>query len=155
MTRLEIILLSSACLELSGCTQYMNRYAERLDTINISAGDAVATNEALMVPDPWPRYAYDTNIAFDGERINRAVQRYREGLKEPVETLPDQQKKTFGPKFIDSGTGQSQQAPGAGFFVPVPSETSGGIPTRPPSTIDINQSQAPAGGEAPAGPPGP
>ncbi len=152
MSRLRITLLSAVCLELSACTQYMNRYVERVDTINFSAGDAVATNEALMVPDPWPRYAYDTNIAFDGERIGRAVQRYREGLREPIETLPDRTKKQFGSKFIDSGTGQAQQNPGTGFFVPVPSETSAGIPTRPPSSVEINPPAAPAGPAAgPAG----
>ncbi len=149
MTRLEIVLLSSVCLELSGCTQYMNRYVERLDTINISAGDAIATNEALMVPDPWPRYAYDTNIAFDGERIGRAVQIYREGLKQPVETLPDQRKKQFGPKFLDAGTGLSQRDPGKGFFLPA-QETSTGRPHPPASSLNVNSPAAEAPAQAPA-----
>jgi len=155
MTRLRIVLLSTVCLELSACTQYMNRYVERLDTINISTGDAVAANEALMVPDPWPRYAYDTNIAFDGERIGRAVQRYRDGLKQPIETLPDARKKQFGSKFIDAGTGQAQQTPGKGFFLPSASETSTGLPVPPPSATTEAPPQAAPTTEAPAAaPPG-
>ncbi|MFZ2493795.1 MAG: hypothetical protein WA208_20135 [Thermoanaerobaculia bacterium] len=153
MSKLRIVLLSTVCLELSACTQYFNRYAERIDTISFGAGDSVAANEALMVPDPTPRYAYDTNIAFDGERIARAVRIYREGVKEPIETLPDTRKKQFGSKFIDSGSGQPQQQPGPGFFVPVPTETSGGIPIPPPSNLNINQNNAPPAG-GPAGPGG-
>ncbi len=89
MSSLRIILLPMICLMLSACTQYWNRYGEREDTVTLSAGDAVASNAAVQIPTPWPRYSNDTTIAMDGERIARAVARYREGEKQPVATVPD------------------------------------------------------------------
>ena len=89
MSSLRIILLPMICLMLSACTQYWNRYGEREDTVTLSAGDAVASNAAVQIPTPWPRYSNDTTIAMDGERIARAVARYREGEKQPVATVPE------------------------------------------------------------------
>ena len=89
MSSLRIILLPMICLMLSACTQYWNRYGEREDTVTLSAGDAVASNVAVQIPTPWPRYSNDTTIAMDGERIARAVARYREGEKQPVATVPE------------------------------------------------------------------
>jgi hypothetical protein len=89
VSSLRIILLPMVCLILSACSQYSNRYAERKDSIALSAGDAVASNAALQIPTPWPRYSNDTTIAMDGERIARAVARYREGEKQPLATVPD------------------------------------------------------------------
>ena len=74
---------------LSTCTQYQNRYLEREDTVALSAGDAVASNAAVQIPTPWPRYSNDTTIAMDGERIARAVARYRQGEKQPLATVPE------------------------------------------------------------------
>ena len=79
MNALRIISLPIVCLTLSACNQYL----ERKDTLTFSAGDAVASNSAVQIPDPWPRYSRDTNIAFDGEKIRRAVKRYREGELAP------------------------------------------------------------------------
>ncbi len=89
MSSFRIILLPMVCLTLSACTQYQNRYVEREDTVTLSAGDAVASNAAVQVPTPWPRYSNDTTIAMDGERIARAVARYREGEKQPLATTPE------------------------------------------------------------------
>jgi type IV pilus biogenesis protein CpaD/CtpE len=86
---LRKILFPMVCLMLWGCTQYQNRYLEREDTVTSSAGDALASNAAVQIPTPWPRYSNDTTIAMDGERIARAVARYREGEKQPIATVPD------------------------------------------------------------------
>jgi type IV pilus biogenesis protein CpaD/CtpE len=86
---LRIILLPMVCLMLSACTQYQNRYLEREDTVTSSAGNAVASNAAVQIPTPWPRYSNDTTIAMDGERIARAVARYRQGEKQPLATVPE------------------------------------------------------------------
>jgi type IV pilus biogenesis protein CpaD/CtpE len=86
---LRIILSPMVCLMFSACTQYSNQYAERKDSITLGAGDAVASNAALQITNPWPRYSNDTTIAMDGERIARAVARYREGEKQPLATVPD------------------------------------------------------------------
>ena len=89
MSPVRIILLPMLCLTPSGCTQYQNRYLERADTVTSSAGDALASNAAVQIPTSWPRYSNDTTIAMDGERIARAVARYREGEKQPLATVPD------------------------------------------------------------------
>jgi hypothetical protein len=69
-------LLAAAALGLSGCS---NQYFERKDKVTSSAGDAVAWNNALMIADPTPRRAYDTNIVTPGETAARAGNNYAQG----------------------------------------------------------------------------
>jgi hypothetical protein len=111
----RIILLPMVCHTLSACTQYQNRYVEREDAVTLSAGDAVASNAAVQVSNPWPRYSNDTTIAMDGERIARAVARYREGEKQPVATVPDTAVygSTFGSANASSQGSAAAPAPGA------------------------------------------
>ncbi len=59
---------------LAGCSDI---YFDRRDTIALSGGDAVAANMAEQTVDPWPPHSGNTNIAFNGERMQRAVQCYR------------------------------------------------------------------------------
>jgi len=67
------LLVVGSCMALGGCNQYW----ERKDTISFAAGNAVSNNAALQIPDPWPRGAYDTNILSNGDRAQRAIERYR------------------------------------------------------------------------------
>jgi hypothetical protein len=60
---------------LGGCSDI---YYDRRDTIALGADDHIATNRALMMVDPWPRYVANKNIAFNGERLQGAVERYRQ-----------------------------------------------------------------------------
>jgi type IV pilus biogenesis protein CpaD/CtpE len=69
------ILLPAAFLTLGAC----NAYLERKDTIAFSAGDAVASNAAVEIADPWPRNSQNTNIPMDGVKAQRAIERYRDG----------------------------------------------------------------------------
>jgi hypothetical protein len=70
-------------LGLAGCSANQsldpNGYLERRDSISFTAGDAVASNKATMIIDPWPVYAADNNIAYNGQRMQAAVERYRYG----------------------------------------------------------------------------
>ena len=52
-------------------------YLDRRDSIELSAGDANAHNIAVQMVDPWPRYAGNKNIAFNGQRMQAGVERYR------------------------------------------------------------------------------
>jgi hypothetical protein len=52
-------------------------YLDRRDTVSFAAGDAVAANKVTHMIDPWPPYAGNRNIAFDGERMQMAAERYR------------------------------------------------------------------------------
>jgi hypothetical protein len=59
---------------LGGCSDI---YYARRDTIALSAGDAIAANEAEQMVDPWPANSGNKNIAFNGEKMQSAVERYR------------------------------------------------------------------------------
>jgi hypothetical protein len=67
---------SALCLAavLAGCSDL---YLDRRQTIALSAGDAVASNQLTQMVDPWPRASANRNIAFNGEKMQRAVERYR------------------------------------------------------------------------------
>lgn len=70
------LLLSAVATLLAGCAE---DYLDRRDTIASSSGNAVETNIATHVIDPWPRRAFDTSIPADGSRVQGAVERYRTG----------------------------------------------------------------------------
>jgi hypothetical protein len=52
-------------------------YFDRRETIALGADDHIAANRVAQMVDPWPRYVGDKNIAFNGERMQGAVERYR------------------------------------------------------------------------------
>src|SRR3954462_5479055 len=68
------VLALAATTLLGACT---DMYLDRRDTVSFAAGDAVATNKVTHMVDPWPARAGDRNIAFDGERMAAAAERYR------------------------------------------------------------------------------
>ncbi len=59
---------------LAGCS---DSYWDRRDSISLGAGDAIAANTATQTVDPWPAYSGDKNIAFNGQKMQAAVERYR------------------------------------------------------------------------------
>jgi hypothetical protein len=60
--------------ELRGCSQL---YWDHRDAIGLSAGDAIAANEAEQTIDPWPPFSGNPNLAFNGQRMQAAAERYR------------------------------------------------------------------------------
>jgi hypothetical protein len=60
----------------AGCSDI---YFDRRETISPSAGDAVAVNKVTQMVDPWPASSANKNIAFNGEKMQTAVERYRQG----------------------------------------------------------------------------
>jgi len=66
-------LVAAASLGLGGCSDYL----ERRDTIWLGAGEAVQTNIITHQIDPWPNHARRIRVASDGERAQRAIERYR------------------------------------------------------------------------------
>lgn len=82
MTRFTFFLLSFAAVAVAGCANGPelydpHGYLDRRDSIELSAGDANASNIAMQMVDPWPRYAGNKNIASNGQRMQAAVERYR------------------------------------------------------------------------------
>ena len=59
---------------LGGCSDI---YFDRRETIALGADDHIAANRVAQMVDPWPRYVGDKNIAFNGQRMQGAVERYR------------------------------------------------------------------------------
>ena len=70
-----------ACTLLGACT---DMYLDRRDTVSLAAGDAVAVNKVTHMVDPWPARAGDRDIAFDGERMAGAAERYRTNKIAPL-----------------------------------------------------------------------
>jgi hypothetical protein len=52
-------------------------YYDRRETIALSTGDGVMTNRVTHMIDPWPPSSANRNIAYNGERAQAAVERYR------------------------------------------------------------------------------
>jgi hypothetical protein len=61
---------------LAGCSDI---YLDRREHIVPTAGDAMASNRVTQMVDPWPPSSANRNIAFNGELMQHAVERYREG----------------------------------------------------------------------------
>ena len=58
----------------AGCSDI---YLDRRDTIELSAGDALHSNQVTHMVDPWPAHSANKNIAFNGQKMQSAVERYR------------------------------------------------------------------------------
>lgn len=67
----------------AGCADL---YFDRRDGVSLHAGDAVAANKTAQMIDPWPPYASDRNIPGDGQRMQRAYERYRTNRTTPLST---------------------------------------------------------------------
>jgi len=70
---MRALALICALAALCSCSEYL----DRRDTIALGAGDAVATDKVIQMVDPWPRASANKNIAFNGEKMQTAVERYR------------------------------------------------------------------------------
>jgi hypothetical protein len=68
---LPLLLLGGA---LAGCSDI---YYDRRETISLTADDARESNRVAQVIDPWPAHSANKNIAFDGNKMQTAVERYR------------------------------------------------------------------------------
>ena len=82
-SRNRVMLALAATTLLAGCT---DMYLDRRDTVTFGAGDAVAANKVTHMVDPWPVYAGNRNLAFDGERMQAAAERYRTNNVTPLST---------------------------------------------------------------------
>ena len=71
---------------LAGCSDI---YYDRREAVSFSAGDAVAANQVEQMVDPWPTHSNNRDLAFNGERMQRAVECYRKDrVNAPVDLDP-------------------------------------------------------------------
>jgi hypothetical protein len=68
-------------LGLAGCSSDL--YVDRRDTVSLGADDAIASNRVTHMVDPWPRHVSNRNLAFNGERMQAASERYRHNRVTP------------------------------------------------------------------------
>jgi hypothetical protein len=73
---LGVVLIALAGGTLGGCSDI---YYDRRDSISLASGDAVNANKVVQMVDPWPAHSVKRNIAFNGEKTQAAVERYRTG----------------------------------------------------------------------------
>jgi hypothetical protein len=98
---------------LCGCSEY---YFDRRDTVTLYSGDAVATNRMTQMIDPWPAASGQRNIAYNGERMQGAAERYRtHRVVQPVSaitssTLQQQPPPALTTEAIPIAAGQSSQS---------------------------------------------
>ena len=92
MEKIARLLCCLPLLAAGGCMQtatrydpgvdYIQEYAQRSQTITLSAGNAKETNLAIHSIDPWPRYVGNKRIPANGQRMAGAVERYRDVTKQ-------------------------------------------------------------------------
>jgi hypothetical protein len=84
-------------------------YFQRSDKVTLWEGDAKAVNAATHVIDPWPRYVGNRRIPGNGDRLSRAVERYRLGsYRQPAPPI--------SPYFIGGGGAGGGGGFGGGGF---------------------------------------
>jgi hypothetical protein len=70
---------------LGGCSDL---YTDRRDSIMLGGGDSVATNQVMQMNDPWPGRSGNTSLAFNGQKMQSAVERYRtNNVTQPVDPM--------------------------------------------------------------------
>jgi hypothetical protein len=68
------VLAAALGTSLAGCSDI---YYDRRESIAAHAGDSVMTNQVTHMVDPWSRASANRNLAFNGERMQGAVERHR------------------------------------------------------------------------------
>jgi hypothetical protein len=69
-----------ATMLLGGCSDI---YMDHRDSISFTAGDAVEANKTAQIYDPWPQHSRNVNYAANGQRMQSAVERYRNNVVTP------------------------------------------------------------------------
>jgi type IV pilus biogenesis protein CpaD/CtpE len=69
-------LVLGLCATLGACTD-PGFYTDHREGISSFGGNAVASNIAVQTIDPWPPHSSDRHQPADGERTQKAIERYR------------------------------------------------------------------------------
>ncbi len=119
MSKLTVLVLLPAIITLhaearaDSLEDIFGYYAQRTDTIAVGAGNAKEVNSSVHIVNPWPPHVYNRNIPGDGERMSRAVRRYKDvtKLREGAPALPPEGISTSG---VGGGSGGSSGSGGSG-----------------------------------------
>lgn len=69
------IALAALLAALAGCSEYF----DRRDNVSLSGGNGIAANKVTQMVDPWPAASANRRIAYDGNKMEIAMERYRTG----------------------------------------------------------------------------
>jgi hypothetical protein len=83
-----VVVIASA---VAGCAEI---YYDRRETVGSGSGDAVETNKVAQMIDPWSRASANNRIAFNGQLMQSAQDRYNRG-KQITPVLPTQASKDY------------------------------------------------------------
>ena len=102
---------------LVGCSEHYagHLYVDRRETIAPLAGDAMASNSVSQSIDPWSAASARREIAFSGEKMQTASERYRTGrVIPPVNATTSSTAYTQAQQAAQSAaSGQAASAPSA------------------------------------------
>jgi hypothetical protein len=94
-----------------GCSDL---YFDRRETVALGADDHIAANRVAQMVDPWPQHVANKNIAFSGDRLQPAVERYRRHeIIRPVSPITSSMTQQQVPLTTEAVTSPVQTAPGA------------------------------------------
>ena len=77
MSRSRIKLGSCALIAATALAGCSDLYFDRRESIQLSAGDDLYSNQVTHMVDPWPAQSANRHIAYDGQKMQSAVERYR------------------------------------------------------------------------------
>ena len=95
----------------SGCSDI---YYDRRETIAAHAGDAGATNRVTHTIDPWSPASANRNIAYNGEKMQTAAERYRTGRVTPPVNATTNTSYSQAQQASQASTSQPASTPSAG-----------------------------------------
>jgi hypothetical protein len=102
-------LVLTATLAAGGCSDI---YFDRRETVALGADDHIAVNRVAQMVDPWPYNVANKNIAFSGDRIQPAVERYRRHeIIRPVSPITSSMTQQQIPITTEAVTSPVQNAP--------------------------------------------
>jgi len=84
--RNSLLIIGTIASLLSACSDI---YYDRRETVALGADDHIASNRVEQMIDPWPRYVGNKNLAFNGERMQAAVECYRHNPRVIVPVSPN------------------------------------------------------------------
>jgi len=125
LARLAGVGIAAAVLAatLGGCSEM---YFDHREGVTLGAGDSVAANAAMQTIDPWPARSANTNLAFNGQRMQSAVERYRtNNVTQPVDPMQIESA-NLAPPTIQVAPPPSVAAPSIGSGTTTTTTTVGG-----------------------------
>ena len=95
-----VVVIASA---VAGCAEV---YYDRRETIGAGTGDAIASNKVSQMIDPWSRASANNRIAFNGQLMQSAQDRYNRG-KVITPVVPTQASKDYQSMQQQAASSQS------------------------------------------------